>query len=174
MRKTILLGLTLASAVALSTFAVAAPAGGDHGGWHGHGHGHGGQFMALQKLNLTDAQRASIKQIFTTSFAQGKTQRTALHQQRAAFESMTPDQVGYTAAASQLASAEATATQARVQQQANVRAQVYAVLTAPQKAQLATMKTQREARMQEWKQFRAQHASGAASSSTQAAPQDAQ
>lgn len=172
MRKTILLGLTLASAVALSTFAVAGPAGGQ-GGWHGHGHRHGGQFMALQKLNLTDAQRASIKQIFTTSFAQGKAQRTALHQQRAAFESMTPDQVGYTAAASQLAQAEATATQARVQQQANVRAQIYAVLTATQKAQLATMKTQREARMQQWKQFRAQHASGAAASSPQVTP-DAQ
>jgi Spy/CpxP family protein refolding chaperone len=171
MRKTILLGLTLASAVALSTFAIAAPAGGAHGGWHGHGHGHGGQLMALNKLNLTDAQRASIKQIVKTSFAQNKTQRTTLRQQRSAFESMTPDQVGYTAAASSLAQAEGAATQQRVQQQANVRAQIYAVLTAPQKAQLATMKTQREARMQEWKQFKAQHATGTAA---QDAPQDAQ
>jgi protein CpxP len=169
MRKTILLGLTLASAIALSTFAVAAPAGGGHGGWHGHGHG--GQLMALKKLNLTDAQRASIKQIVKASFEQNKPQRTALRQQRAAFESMTPDQVGYTAAASRLAQAEGSATQARVQQQANIRAQIYAVLTAPQKAQLATIKTQRETRMQEWKQFRAQHASGSA---PQGAAQDAE
>jgi Spy/CpxP family protein refolding chaperone len=173
MRKSILLGLTLASAVALSTFAVAAPAGGDHGGWHGHGHGHGGQFMAFKKLNLTDAQRASIKQIMHTAFAQGKTQRTALRQQRSAFESMTPDQVGYATAASRLAQAEGAATQVRVQQRANIRAQVYAVLTASQKAQLATMKTQRETRMQEWKQFRAQHAAGATSAAPSAAP-DAQ
>ncbi len=174
MRKTILLGLTLASAVTLSTFAVAAPPGGSGGpgGWHGQGHGHGGQFMELKKLNLTDAQRASIKQIVKASFEQNKTQRTALRQQRSAFESMTPDQVGYTSAASSLAQAEGAATQARVQQQANVRAQIYAVLTAPQKAQLATFKAQRESRMQEWKQFKAQHADGSAA--PQGAPQDAQ
>jgi protein CpxP len=168
MRKTILLGLTLASAVALSTFAVAAPAGGGHGGWHGHGHG--GQFMALKKLDLTDAQRASIKQIVKASFEQNKPQRTALRQQRSAFQSMTPDQVGYTTAASRLAQAEGSATQARVQQQANVRAQIYSVLTAPQKAQLATIQAQRQSRTQEWKQFRAQHAASA----TQGAAPDAQ
>jgi Spy/CpxP family protein refolding chaperone len=155
MRKTILLGLTLASAVALSTFAVAAPGGG-HGGWHGHDHGHGGQFMELKKLDLTDAQRASIKQIVKASFTQNKTQRTALGQQRRAFESMTPDQVGYVAAAASFAQAEGAATQARVQQQANVRAQIYAVLTTSQKAQLATLKTQQQARRQQWQQFREQ------------------
>ncbi|WP_158884034.1 Spy/CpxP family protein refolding chaperone [Rhodanobacter sp. L36] len=160
MRKTLLLGLTLASAVALSTFAVAGPAGGE-GGWHGgHGH-HGGQFMALKKLDLTDAQRASIKQIVQASFAQNKTQRTALRQQRSAFESMTPDQVGYTATASRLAQAEGAATQVRVQQQATIRAQIYAVLTAPQKAQLATMKAQQDARRQQWQQLRAQQKAAA-------------
>jgi protein CpxP len=169
MRKNLLLGLTLASAVALSTFAVAGPAGGE-GGWHGgHGHHHGGQMMALKKLNLTDAQRASIKQIFQSSFAQNKTQRTALHQQRSAFESMTPDQVGYTAAASRLAQSEAAATQVRVQQQANIRAQIYAVLTAPQKAQLATLKAQQDARRQQWQQLRAQQKAAAGTTTPQAA-----
>jgi Spy/CpxP family protein refolding chaperone len=170
MRKTILLGLTLASAVALSTFAVAAPGGG-HGGWHGHDHdhdhGHAGRFMELKKLDLTDAQRASIKQIVKASFTQNKTQRMALGQQRTAFESMTPDQVGYVAAAARLAQAEGAATQARVQQQANVRAQIYALLTTPQKAQLATLKTQQEARRKQWQQLREQQkAAGATPEAT--------
>ncbi|OOG38228.1 Spy/CpxP family protein refolding chaperone [Rhodanobacter sp. C05] len=155
MRKSISLGLILASAVAATTIAVAAPGAGSFGGGH-HGQHHG-QFMAFSKLNLTDAQRASIKQIMQNSFAQNKTQRQALHQQRSAFASMTPDQVGYQAAAASLAQAEGAATQQRVQQRANIRAQVYAVLTAPQKAQLATFKAQQQARKQQWEQFKAQH-----------------
>ena len=154
MRKSISLGLILASAVAVTTFAATAQTAGQHGGWHSHGHG---QLMALNKLNLTDAQRASVKQIMQTSFAQNKTQRQALGQQRSAFESMTPDQVGYQAAAASLAQAEGTAAQARVQQRAAITAQVYAVLTAPQKAQLATFKAQQLARKAQWQQFKAQH-----------------
>ncbi|OOG49170.1 Spy/CpxP family protein refolding chaperone [Rhodanobacter sp. C01] len=163
MRKSIFLGLILASAVAATSFTVAAQTGGPHGGWHSHGHG---QFLALNKLNLTDAQRASIKQIVTTSFTQNKTQRQALQQQRSAFRSMTPDQVGYQAAAASLAQAEGTAAQARVQQRANITAQIYAVLTAPQKAQLATFKTQQQARQQQWQQFKAQHPVSSTSSTT--------
>jgi P pilus assembly/Cpx signaling pathway, periplasmic inhibitor/zinc-resistance associated protein len=157
MQKHLSLALILASAMAVTTLAVAAPggqAGGPHGGRHGHEHG---QMMAFGKLNLTDAQRASIKQIVHASFSANKGQWKALHQQREAFDSMTPDQVGYQAAAASLAQAEGSAMQARVQQRANVRAQIYAVLNPTQKAQLATMQTQREARRQQWQQFKAQH-----------------
>lgn len=162
MRKNLLLGLALASAVTLTTVAVAAGQdGGPHGGWHGRG-GHHGMMMGMQKLNLTDAQKASIKQIMKTSFSQNKTQFQALRQQRAAFAAMTPDQVGYQAAASSLAQAEGAATQQRVTQRAAIRAQVYALLTSAQKQQLAQMKADRQARIEQWKQFRAQHpASGA-------------
>ena len=163
MRKPLILGLALTSALAFGTVAVAAPMG--HGGWH-HGHGHHGMF-AMQKLNLTDAQKASIKQIMKNSFASSKAQRQAVFQQRKAFESLTPDQAGYQAAAASLAQAEADATKARVEQRANVRAQIYAVLTSAQKMQLASMKAQREQRRQEWKEFRAQHGAGAAQSSNQ-------
>ena len=157
MRKSLTLGLILSSAMALTTLAVAAPA--DHAdgpqrGHHSHRHGHD---MGLKKLDLTDAQRASIKQIVHTSFAQNKTQRQTLRQQRSAFESMTPDQVGYQAAASRLAQAEGDATRVRVQQKANVRAQIYAVLTPTQKAQMATMRLQKQAQRAQWKQFKTQH-----------------
>ena len=160
MRKHTLLGLALASALAIgTTVAMAAPnAGGpgssDHG-WHGH-RGHG-QMMMLHKLNLSDAQKSSIKQIVSTSREQNKAQRQALRQQRAAFESMTPNQVGYQAAAASLAQAEGQATQARVQQMANLRAQIYALLTPQQQAQAATLKAQAQARRAQWKQFKAQN-----------------
>jgi Spy/CpxP family protein refolding chaperone len=159
MRKTLILGLALTSALALGGFAMAAaPAGGiaPHAGWH-HGHGGAHGMFALRKLDLTDAQKASIKQIVKNSFASTKTQRQALFQQRKAFESLTPDQAGYQAAADRLAQAEADAAKARVEQQASVRAQIYGVLTSAQKMQLASLQAQREQRMQEWKEFRAQH-----------------
>ncbi len=154
MRKSTPLLLILAAAVSCTTLAVSAQTG-PYGGWHGgHGHGH---FMPLNKLNLTDAQRASIKQIMQNSFAQNKTQRQALHQQREAFDAMTPDQVGYQAAAASLASAEAAATQQHVQQQAATRAQIYAVLTTAQKAQYATMQAQQQARKAQWQKFKAEN-----------------
>lgn len=167
MRKNITLGLILGSTLALATLAVAAPIGQDggmHQGRHSHGHGHD---MAFSKLDLTDAQRASIKQIMHASFAQNKSQWTALRQQRSAFESMTPDQVGYQAAAARLAQAEADATRVRVQQKATVRAQVYALLTPAQKAKMATLKTERQARREQWKQFRAEHPAASSTSSAQ-------
>lgn len=162
MRKHLTLGLILSSALALTSVAMAAGPDGHQGGreqgrsGHGHQRGHG-RDMAFSKLDLTDAQRASIKQIRSSNRAQHKGQRIALRQQREAFRSMTPDQVGYQAAAARLAQAEGNATQARVQQRANVRAQIYAVLTPAQKAKLATMRSERQARREQWKSFKAQH-----------------
>jgi len=162
MRKNISLALVLASAVALAPFAIAsAQDGGPHGGFQGRGHG---GFEAYSKLNLSDAQKASIKQIMQSSFSQGKAQRQALRQQREAFEQLAPNASGYQAAATALAQAEGAATTARVQQRAAIRAQVYAVLTPAQQAQLATFKAQRVARHQQWEQFKAQHPTTGSSS----------
>lgn len=162
MRKHLTLGLILSSALALTSVAMAAGPDGHQGGreqgrsGHGHHRGHGHD-MAFKKLDLTDAQRASIKQIVSNSRTQNKGQREALRQQREAFRSMTPDQVGYQAAAARLAQAEGSAMQVRVQQKANVRAQVYAVLTPAQKAKMATMRAEHQARREQWKSFKAQH-----------------
>lgn len=160
MRKHTLLGLALASALAIgATVAMAAPgAGGPESSGHGrHGHHEHSQMRMLAKLNLSDAQKASIKQIVSTNREQNKGPRQALRQQRDAFESMTPNQVGYQAAAASLAQAEGQATQARVQQKANVRAQIYAVLTPEQQAQAATLKQQAQARRAQWKEFKTQN-----------------
>lgn len=162
MRKTTSLGFILASAMALTGAAYAAT-GGHDGGRHFGDHGHHGMHEAFAKLNLTDAQKASIKQITQASREQNKGQWQALRTQREAFEQMTPDQVGYQAAAARLAQVEGQATQARIEQRAKVKAQIYAVLTPAQKAQLATMRSEREARREQWKEFRKSHPAPAAS-----------
>ena len=162
MRKNLILGLALSSALAIGSFAVAAQGAPDHGGWGHHGGHHG--MMALGKLNLSDAQKASIKQNMQSSFEQNKSQRQALRQQRQAFEAMNPTDPGYQAAAASLAQAEGAATTARVQQMANVRAQVYNVLTPAQQSQMASMKAQQQARRQQWQQFKAQHPASGSSS----------
>jgi protein CpxP len=152
--KITLLGLALASALAIGSVAAADP--GDGGDWHGGHHG-GGQMMLFSKLDLSDAQRASIKQIISSSREQGKTSRQALRQQRDAFEAMPENSAGYQAAASNLATTEAQATHDRVLQMASIRAQIHAVLTPAQQAQLATLKAQEQGRYQQWQQFQQQH-----------------
>jgi protein CpxP len=168
MHKHLTFSLILASTMALTTAAFAASPDEHQGGadgHHGQRHGHGDR-MGLAKLNLTESQRASVKTIVGNSRAQNKGQFDALRQQRDAFHSMTPDQVGYQAAAARLAQTEGSATQARVQQKANVAAQIYAVLTPAQKAQMATMRTQRQARREQWKSFKAAHPAPAVNSTT--------
>ncbi|HEX8779434.1 MAG TPA: Spy/CpxP family protein refolding chaperone, partial [Rhodanobacter sp.] len=155
MRKNLIIGLALGSALAIGSFAIAAQPGPQGGDWGHHRGRHA--MMALGKLNLSDAQKASIKQIMKSRFDQNRSQREALRQQRQAFEAMKPTDPGYQSAASALAQAEGAATTARVQQMANVRAQVYNVLTPAQQSQLASIKAQQQARRQQWQQFKAQH-----------------
>lgn len=154
MRNKTFLGLALATALAIgTTAAIAAP----HDGHGRHGQrSHHGEMMMLHKLNLSDAQQASVKQIISTHREQNQASWRALRQQRSAFESMTPNQVGYQAAAASLAQAEGQATQARVRQMANLRAQIYAVLTPAQQAQAATLQAEVQARRQQRRQSKAQ------------------
>ncbi|RDI98210.1 hypothetical protein DVT68_14135 [Dyella solisilvae] len=154
MRKNVTLALALASAMALAPVAMAVA---QDGGWHGHGHGHGALFEAASKLNLTDAQKANIKQIIQNARTANKPQREALRQQREAFAAMTPNSAGYQAAAASLAQAEGAAAQARVQQRAAIRAQIYSLLTPAQQSTLAQIKAENQARRQQWQQFKAQH-----------------
>ena len=155
MRKT-LLSMVAAAAISGSTLALAAAAGAgmDHGR-HDH---HGMSTMhELHKLNLSDAQRAQIKQLTKQNFEQLKPQMQAVRQQRKTFESMDPTASGYQAAANTLAQAEANMARARVLQRASLRTQVYNLLTPAQRSQLVAMREQRQARMQQWKEFKAQH-----------------
>ncbi|RDS82665.1 Spy/CpxP family protein refolding chaperone [Dyella psychrodurans] len=170
MRKTMTLSIILAAALGCSALALAGPGGQDFGGgpgFHGgHGH-HGGGMMLLKGVNLTDAQKASIKQIVQQSFTQLKPQFEAVRQQRQAFEALSPSASGYQAAAASLAQAEANLTSARVTARAAVTAQIYNnVLTSTQQSQVTANKAAFEARKAQWQQFKASHPASSSTSST--------
>ncbi|WHZ18660.1 MAG: hypothetical protein OJF55_000809 [Rhodanobacteraceae bacterium] len=156
MRKTLLVPILLAAAIGCAPFAAAVAQGAPGAGWHGH-HGMAMDGHVYDKLNLTDAQRAQIKQLTQQSFSQAKSQRQALRQAHQAFESAVPGSADYQTAAGNLGEAEADAARARVAQQADLRAQIYQVLTPAQRDQLAQIRQQRQARMQQWKEFQQQN-----------------
>lgn len=156
MRKTFLVPAILAAAIAFAAFAPAIAQRAPSHSWHGgHGMAMGGHMYG--KLNLSDDQRAKIKQLTQQSFAQGKTRMQALRQARHAYESATPGTAAYQSATSALARAESDAAGSRVTEQAKLRAQIYQVLTPAQQSQLAQIRDQRQSRMQQWKQFQQEH-----------------
>jgi periplasmic protein CpxP/Spy len=165
MRKTLTLSIILAAAIGCSALAFAQGGPGGPGGFHHGHHGFGG--LALRGVTLTDAQKASIKQIKQSEFSTLKTQFQSVHQQREAFEALSPSSSGYQAAAASLAQAEGQLTTARITADAAANAQIYnSVLTGTQQAQVATNKANFEARKQEWQQFKASHPAQSTSTSS--------
>lgn len=153
MRKTFLVSATLAAAIGCAPFTAATAQADPGAGWHGRHHDMATGGHLYDRLNLTDAQRDQIKQLTQQSFAQAKSQMQALRQARQAYESAVPGTSAYQPATNALAQAESDAAGTRVTRQANLRAQIYQVLTAAQRDQLAQIRQQRQARMQQWKQF---------------------
>ncbi|HKS29470.1 MAG TPA: Spy/CpxP family protein refolding chaperone [Pyrinomonadaceae bacterium] len=121
--------------------------------WGGKGFGDrrgglmGGRFA--EQLNLTDAQKEQIKQIATRYRESAKAQRGERRGQRArgfdAFGGGTFNEAEVRAAAQARANAQVE----RQVAHARMMSEIYNVLTAEQKAQLATLRQQREQKMQE-------------------------
>lgn len=156
MRKSMTLSLILSAALGISALAFAGPGEGGFGaGPRGH---HGEEMFALRGLNLSDAQKAQVKQIVQQSFASLKTQQQAVRQQREAFEALSPSASNYQSSAASLAQAEANFTSARIVARAAVTAQIYnTVLTSAQQSQYTSQKAAFEARKTQWQQFKAEH-----------------
>lgn len=153
-----LLGLALALVLIAGTATVALPA--NAGGWFGQ---RGNRASSgYGKLDLSDAQRAQIKQIRRSHRAESQAARRTLRQQHETFWAMSPDAAGYQAAAASFAQAEGQATQRRIQRGAEIRTQIYAVLTPAQRAKLAARRMHMQARRAEWRQFKAQHPASSA------------
>ncbi|HEV2800859.1 MAG TPA: Spy/CpxP family protein refolding chaperone [Pyrinomonadaceae bacterium] len=128
---------------------------GEHGGRGKGGHGmRGGRFF--ERLNLTDAQKAQIEQITTRYRETAKAQRQQFKgrgERRGGFDAFnggTFNEAEVRAAAQARANAQVE----REVQHARMMSELYAVLTAEQKAQLAAERQQREQRRQERRQRR--------------------
>ena len=147
MRKTTVLSAVLVAALGCTPFAFAQQSG--HA-WHGH-HGIAMGTHMYGKLNLSDAQRTQIKQLQQQSFVQAKPQMQTLRKARQAFATATPGTAAYQTAASNMAEAEADAARSRATRRADLRAQVYQILTPAQRTQLASLQADRQAKMQQWR-----------------------
>lgn len=172
MKKAIFRSSLLAAAVGFSSLAFAATGAqttdastsppsssqmqqGMHHDMHHDRRHHRDNMGELSKLDLTATQRTNIQQMMREDHAQSRPEMQALMQKRTAFENATAGSTGYQTAAEQLAQAEGQAAQSRVTRQAAMRTKIYNMLTAQQRTQLATLRSQRQARMQKW---RANHA----------------
>ncbi len=133
--------VTAALAMALLGTVAAAQEGPHHGRFGGPG-------MAFRGLDLTDAQKAQMKQIFT---AEKPTIKPLMQQERQNHQLMTAlvrsgsfDETKAQAIAAQ----EAQIHTQLVVEHAKIEAQAYQLLTADQKTKLA----EREARREQWMQ----------------------
>lgn len=131
-----------------------------------HSARHAGRTMGmLDQLDLTEAQRSSIRQLLQQNFEQARPEMQALRQKQLAFESATPGTANYQTAANELAQAESSAVHARVLRQAALRTKIYEQLTPTQRTKLVDIQAQREAKIKQWRESRARDASAPASSS---------
>ena len=146
---TVLAAGALWSAGALISFASAddattpstPAAGGPHGAWHHRGHP---EF--LRQLNLTDAQKASIKAIMQSNRPQLKSLHSQLRTNSTKLRQTQPDDPNYSNVVSQTASANASVHEQIDTLRANIRQEIFAKLTPEQKTQLKTLEAEAQAR----------------------------
>lgn len=119
--------------------APAAQANGPHKWGPGHEWGPG---RLYSKLGLSAEQQASIKAIWTAA----KPQMQSMHEQMRAnhlkLMQTKPDDPNYGNVVAEVAQSNATLASQRTSQAAEMRAQMYAVLTPAQKSQLAALEAQ--------------------------------
>ncbi len=96
----------------------------------------------LHQLDLSDAQKQSIHAAFKSSREGMKTQFQGLMQQRRAFQTAVPGTPEFNTAYGSYAQAAAAAAEARVKAEADLRTQIYSLLTDEQRAKLATLQVQ--------------------------------
>jgi Spy/CpxP family protein refolding chaperone len=141
---TLLAGGALLTAATSFSIANAAddtappPASGAPGpGPHGFG-----PWRIYGKLGLPAEQQASIKAIFTAAKPQMKSLHEQLRANHLKLMQNKPDDPNYATVVAEVAQTNATLASQRTTQGAELKAQVYALLTAPQKTQLAALEAQ--------------------------------
>ena len=132
---------TTATGISVATAADDTTAPGPHG-WHHHA-GH-----LLSKLNLTPDQQASVKAIMANAGPEMK----SIHQQMRAnslkLQNTQPNDPNYANVVAEVTQANGALHSQMISQQAEVRAQVFKVLTPAQQTQLQALQAQRQSRWQ--------------------------
>ncbi len=136
-------GISIATAAddATTTTGTTPPAYAGHG-WHGHH----GPWHLLSKLGLSAAQQASIKTIMTNARPEMQSLHEQIHANSLKLRQTAPTDANYTTIAAQVSQTHGSLSAQLMTQQAEVRSQIFKVLTPEQQAQLTTLEAQMEAR----------------------------
>jgi protein CpxP len=144
-------GVALVALLATSVAYAQGPRGGGRGG---RGFGPGGPGLALNELNLTDAQREQVREIRDRYQEQIQTLSRRLGdlaaKQRQAIETVPVNETLITSATQDM-------TQAQVEvaiQEARINADIWSVLTPEQQAKATTLRAERKAQMERRRQER--------------------
>ena len=145
-------GVALVALLATSVAYAQEPPGGGFGGRGGRGFGPGGPGLALNELNLTDAQREQVREIRGRYREQIQTLSRRLGdltaKQRQAIETVPVNETLVTSATQDM-------TQAEVEvaiQEARINADIWSVLTPEQQAKATKLRAERKAQMEQRRQ----------------------
>jgi protein CpxP len=107
-------------------------------GWHHHG----GPWHVLSKLDLSAAQKQQIKDIMTAAHPQMQSLHEQMRANMQKLQQTQPTDPNYSSIASQVSQTHGSLAAQALTQHAEVRAQVFKVLTPAQQSQLATLEAQ--------------------------------
>ncbi len=140
--------LTAASSVVVAsaaddTAATPPPAPGAQGphGWHHRG----GPWHLLSKLGLSAAQKDQVKAIMTAARPQMQSLHEQMHANMLKLQQTKPTDANYTSIASQVSETHGSLSAQMLTLHADLRAQVFKVLTPAQQTQLTALEAQMQA-----------------------------
>ena len=107
-------------------------------GWHHHG----GPWHLLNKLNLSASQKQQIKDIMTTAHPQMQSLHEQMRANMQKLQQTAPTDPNYSSIASQVGQAHGSLAAQALTQRAEVRAQVFKVLTPAQQSQLTALEAE--------------------------------
>jgi protein CpxP len=136
----LLTAATGVSAASAADAAAGAPPPGNPGRHH-----HGGPWHLLSKLDLNAAQKQQIKSIMTAAHPQMESLHEQMHANMLKLQQTKPTDPNYASIVSQASQTHGSLSAQMLTQHAEVRAQVFKVLTPAQQTQLATLEAERQA-----------------------------
>jgi Spy/CpxP family protein refolding chaperone len=105
-------------------------------------HHHGGPWHLLGKLDLNAAQKQQIKEIMTAAHPQMQSLHEQMQANSLKLRQTQPTDPNYASIASQVSQTHGSLAAQMMTQRADVRAQVFKVLTPAQQAQLTTLEAE--------------------------------
>jgi periplasmic protein CpxP/Spy len=134
-------GMSAASAADEAATAPPAPTEPQGHGWHHHR----GPWHLLGKLGLSAAQKEQIKGIMTAAGPQMKSLHEQMHANMQKLQQTQPTDPNYTSIASQVSQTHGSLSAQAMTQRAEIRSQVFKVLTPAQQTQLTALEAQMRA-----------------------------